>query len=342
MRLFWDEKQRAHRPAQEFFNGALHPAADRPERVDSILAALGGWEAPQERGETELLGALRAVHDPAYLSFLASAHAEWRAAGREGDALPYAFPIRRRPQELERIDARLGRYSYDTCTPVTEGTWDALLAGAATVLEALDAVLAGDHAFALTRPPGHHAGADYMGGYSYLNWAALAAVASGKRAAVLDLDYHHGNGTQDVLEGREGLSFASLHADPRTDYPFFWGHAEENGGNIRNWPLPRGTEADAYEAALDEACAWVAGRSPELLVVSFGADTWEGDPISHFRLKTEDYARLGQRLAALGLPTLVVMEGGYAVEALGANVAGFLSGFSLLHLGGAVAGSASR
>lgn len=327
MRLFWDEGQRAHRPAQEFFNGALHPAADRPERVDSILSAIGPTEALRAWQEAELLAELGKVHDPAYLSFLASAHAEWRAAGREGDALPYAFPVRRRPLALERIDARLGQYSYDTCTPVTEGTWPALLAGAATVLSALDAVLEGGHAFALTRPPGHHAGADYMGGYSYLNWAALAAVASGRRAAVLDLDYHHGNGTQDILAGREGLSFASVHADPRTDYPYFWGHAEESGGNIRNWPLPRGTEAEAYAAALDEACAWLAGQRPELLVVSFGADTWEGDPISHFKLRTEDYERLARRVAALGLPTLVVMEGGYAVEALGANVTGFLAGF---------------
>jgi acetoin utilization deacetylase AcuC-like enzyme len=241
--------------------------------------------------------------------------------------MPYAFPVRRRAFELERIDARLGQYSYDTCTPVAEGTWGALLAGTATVLGALDAVLGGDHAFALTRPPGHHAGADYMGGYSYLNWATLAAVGSGRRAAVLDLDYHHGNGTQDILAGREGVRFASLHADPKTDYPYFWGHAEEDGGNVRNWPLPRGTGLEGYDTALAEACEWLTESAPELLVVSFGADTWEGDPISHFELRTADYARLARRVTRLGLPTLVVMEGGYAVEALGDNVAGFLSGF---------------
>jgi acetoin utilization deacetylase AcuC-like enzyme len=326
MRCFWHEGQRAHRPSHEFFNGALHPAADRPERVDAILSAIGPVEEP-ERSKADLLAALGRVHDPAYLSFLASAHDEWRAAGREGDAFPYAFPVRRRALELQRIDARLGQYSYDTCTPVADGTWAALLAGTATVLGALDAVLGGHHGFALTRPPGHHAGADYMGGYSYLNWAALAVVASGKRTAVLDLDYHHGNGTQDIMAGREGHCFASLHADPSTDYPYYWGHAEENGGNVRNWPLPRGTSLAAYEQALDEACQWIAGQQPHLLVVSFGADTWEGDPISHFALRTADYRRLAERVAGLGLPTLVVMEGGYAVEALGANVAGFLSGF---------------
>jgi acetoin utilization deacetylase AcuC-like enzyme len=327
MRRFWHEGQRSHRPALEFFNGALHPAADRPERVDAILSALAPFEAPAERSEAELLAALGRAHDPAYLAFLASAHDEWRAAGREGDALPYAFPVHRRPRDLQRIDARLGQYSYDTCTPVTQGTWHALLAGTATLLGGLDAVMGGQHAFVLTRPPGHHAGADYMGGYSYLNWAAVAALGSGKRTAVLDLDYHHGNGTQDILAGREGLAFASLHADPRTDYPYFWGHAEENGGNVRNWPLPRGTSFESYDQALAEACSWVAEQRPELLVVSFGADTWEGDPISHFALRTADYCRLAARVAAVGLPTLVVMEGGYAVEALGANVQSFLGGF---------------
>ena len=326
MRIFWHEGQRAHRPGHEFFNGALYPAADKPERVDAILQAVGPVEAPAERSQAELLAALRQVHDPAYLAFLATAHDEWRAAGREGDAIPYAFPVRRRTLELERIDARLGQYSYDTCTPVAEGTWGALLAGTATVLSALDAVLGGDKALALTRPPGHHAGPDYMGGYSYLNWAALAAVASGRRTAVLDLDYHHGNGTQDIVQGRKALSFASIHADPRTDYPYFWGHAEESGGNVGNWPLPRGTDFQGYDRALAEACAWVGEQAPELLLVSFGADTWEGDPISHFKLRTDDYRKLACRVAGLGVPTLVVMEGGYAVEALGANVSGFLSG----------------
>jgi len=327
MRCFWHEGQRAHRPALEFFNGALHPAADKPERVDAILAAIDRTERPPALAPQELAAALGKVHDEGYLQLLASAHSEWLAAGREGDALPYAFPVHRRERQLERIDARLGAYSYDTCTPIAEGTWEALQAGASTLLGALGAVLGGDHGFALTRPPGHHAGRDYMGGYSYLNWAALAATASGRRTAVLDLDYHHGNGTQDILAGRAGLCFASLHADPRTDYPFFWGHAEENGGNVRNWPLPRGTMLEGYDQALAEACAWVGEQAPELLVVSFGADTWEGDPISHFQLRTGDYRRLAGRVAGLGLPTLVVMEGGYAVEALGANVAGFLSGF---------------
>jgi acetoin utilization deacetylase AcuC-like enzyme len=150
--------------------------------------------------------------------------------------------------------------------------------------------------------------------------------------AILDVDYHHGNGTQDVFYGRGDVFFASIHADPRTDYPFYWGHADEHGegegeGATLNLPLPRGTGWREYQPALERALEAVAGFGAELLVVSFGADTYAGDPISHFRLETADYAPMARRIAAAGLPTLVVMEGGYAVDALGANVAEFLSSF---------------
>ncbi|NJC04982.1 acetoin utilization deacetylase AcuC-like enzyme [Sphingomonas kaistensis] len=327
MRCFWDEAQRGHAPVSEFFNGALHPAADVVERIDSVLAAIGPVEAPPARPDAELIAAAGLAHSSDYLDLLRTAHDEWLAAGRSGDVLPYAFPLRRAPRDLQRIDARLGQHAYDTCAPIMGGTWDALLAGTGTLLAALDVAVAGSHAFALTRPPGHHAGPDYMGGYSYLNWAAIAALASGKRTAILDLDYHHGNGTQDIVTGREGVRFASLHADPATDYPYFWGSDAESGGNILNLPLPRGTVFAAYDEALARACEWLAEDQPELLVVSFGADTFEGDPISHFGIRTGDYVRLAARAAALGVPALILLEGGYAVDALGANVAAFLSGF---------------
>jgi acetoin utilization deacetylase AcuC-like enzyme len=334
MRCFWDERQRAHEPRLEFFNGGLHPAAEHPGRVDSILAAIGATEAPSDHGEAPLLR----VHPREYLDFVKSAFADWRAAGRDGDAIPYTFPVaRRRPLDLQRIDARLGRYSYDTSTPIAQGTWTASYWAAQTALSALEAVLGGEGAaFALCRPPGHHCGADYSGGYCYLSNAAIAAeaaLAAGKpRVAILDIDYHHGNGTQDVFYGRGDVFFASIHADPRTDYPFFWGHADETGegegeGATLNLPLPRGTELAAFEAALGQALERIAAFAPDLLIVSYGADTFEGDPISQFRLKTEDYPRLARRIASAGLPTLIVMEGGYAVDALGANVAAFLSGF---------------
>jgi acetoin utilization deacetylase AcuC-like enzyme len=174
-----------------------------------------------------------------------------------------------------------------------------------------------------------------MGGYCYLNSAAIAAeavVSVGKRVAILDIDYHHGNGTQDIFYARGDVFFASIHADPATDYPFYWGHADEIGegegkGATLNLPLPRGTTLGEFGRALDQALERIASFAPDLLICSYGADTFAGDPISYFSIETEDYAILARRIASVGLPTLIVMEGGYAVDALGRNVAEFLSGF---------------
>ncbi len=329
MRCFWDERQRAHAPASEFFNGKLHPAAEHQGRVETILAVIGDTEAPPDRGMQPLLR----VHSQIYLDLLRDAHGEWLAAGREGEVFPYTFPIvGRRPLDLARIDARLGQHSFDTSTPIGPGTWEACYWSAQTVLAALAAVLEGERsAFAFTRPPGHHAGRDYFGGYSYLNHAAIGAEAALRagclRIAILDVDYHHGNGTQDIFAGREDVFFASIHADPSTDYPFFWGHADESSANILNLPLPRGTSWNDYAPALTHAIDWLEKSEPDLLIVSYGADTHEDDPISYFKLKTGDYAPMARQIASMDLPTLIVMEGGYAVEALGANVAEFLSGF---------------
>jgi acetoin utilization deacetylase AcuC-like enzyme len=334
MRCFWDERQRLHAAAVELHNGAFMPFAEMVARADSVLAALGPILPARDHGDFPL----RAVHDPAYLDFLRAAWVDWRAAGRPGDAMGYAWPVvRRRPLDLARIDARLGLYSFDASTPVAEGTWQGAYWSAQTALTALDAVLAGDKAaFALCRPPGHHAGRNYMGGYCYLNSAAIAAeagIAAGRRrVALLDIDYHHGNGSQDIFYARGNVLFVSIHADPTTDYPFFWGHEDEAGegageGATLNLPLPRGTDMAGYAPALDRALDRVAAFAPDMLVCSYGADTFEGDPISHFALRTEDYTAIARRIAGLGLPTLIVMEGGYAVDALGANVAAFLSGF---------------
>ena len=334
MKCFWDERQRGHAPAGEFFNGAVHPAAEHPGRVDAILDAIGLVEMPDDLG----LEPIERVHSAEYIHFLRTAHDQWRTAGRDGDAFPYTFPVvQRRPLNLERIDALLGQYSFDTSTPIAEGTWEAAFWAAQTALAATEAVLGGERiAFALCRPPGHHCGADYLGGYSYLNNAAIAvdhAIGSGrKNVAILDVDYHHGNGTQDIFLHRADVLYVSIHADPVMDYPYYWGHADETGsgdgaGATLNLPLPRGTDWSRYEPALLVALERIAKHEPDLLIVSYGADTFEGDPISHFKLRTSDYEPMARRIAALGLPTAVVMEGGYAVDALGANVASFLSGF---------------
>ena len=334
MRMFFDDRQRAHAPTQELHNGGFTTYAEMPSRVDAILAALGPVETPADRGEAAIL----AVHSPAYVAFLKDAARLWREAGRTGDAIPYAFPIRgRRPLDLTRIDALIGAHSFDATTPITPDSWAASYGSAQSALAATQAVLEGDAAaFALCRPPGHHAGADYCGGYCHLNTAAIAAQAARDagvaRVAILDIDYHHGNGTQDIFYDRGDVFYASVHADPRTDYPFFWGHADETGdgegrGATLNLPLPHGTTIGAFRAAQTAALDAIAAFDPGLLVVSFGADTWEGDPISHFALTTPDYAVLAGDIAARGWPTAIVMEGGYAVEALGHNVDSFLRGF---------------
>lgn len=334
VRRFFSPRQLAHAPAQELHNGGFAPYAEVPARAEHILRAIGGAEEPTDHG----VAPIEAVHDPAYLRFLQDAPALWSAAGRPGDAIPYAFPIvGRRPLNLSRIDALLGRHAFDATTPITPATWDAACWSAQTALAATAAVLAGDRAaFALCRPPGHHAGFDYCGGYCHLNAAAVSAQAGRnfgvERVAIVDIDYHHGNGTQDLFWTRSDVFYASVHADPATDYPFYWGHADERGegageGTTLNLPLPQGIEMTAFRRAQAQALDAIAQFDPGLLVVSFGADTWKGDPISHFALETADYALLARDIAARGWPTVIVMEGGYAVAALGDNIASFLSGF---------------
>ena len=335
MKLFFDDRQTAHAPLRELHNGEWVPFAENVERPRAIVAALADWQPVRDFGSAPLL----AVHDADYLAFLERAHHDWLAAGRSGDAIGYTFPVvRRRRLALGRIDAELGAYSYDAGTPIAAGTWQSAYWSAQAALTALDHLAtSGDaHAFALCRPPGHHAGRDYMGGYCYLNNAAIAARAAQARGlgpvAILDIDYHHGNGTQDIFYADPDVYFASIHADPRTDYPFYWGHADERGegageGANLNLPLPRGTDGNSYRPALDTALAAIAGWGASFLIVSFGADTHSSDPISSFALEREDYGELAGAIAALGVPTLVLMEGGYAVGDLGLNVAAFLSGF---------------
>lgn len=331
---YFSDRQARHAPAMELQNGELVPHAECHARVDAIKSALPRIDMAQDHG----MAPIQAVHEAAYIDFLQRAHADWVAAGRPGDAFPYVFPIRgRRPLALARIDAELGQYAYDCGTPVAEGTWEAVYWNAQTALSGLDAVLAGTaSAFAFCRPPGHHAGRDYMGGYSYLNNAAIVAEHAlnngAKKVAVLDVDYHHGNGTQDIFYEREEVLTLSLHADPKNDYPFYWGHADETGagagaGYNRNYPMPRGTSWVAYKPNLLRAIDRVQAFQPDLLIVPYGADTYAGDPISFFSIETEDFTAMGATIAALDLPTLICMEGGYAVESLGANVAAFLKGF---------------
>ncbi|CAM8632654.1 AcuC Deacetylases, including yeast histone deacetylase and acetoin utilization protein [Comamonadaceae bacterium] len=344
MKTFYNHLHAQHQGKVEMFRGALVPCFEVPARADHVLAELqrrqlGAVLEPQAFEET----ALTAIHSPRYLNFLATAWDQWVAldpANADKDILPSVWPTRtfRTDIEPDNFAAKVGLYSYDAGTPFTSGTWVASRAGAHCALSAAQAVLAGDRAaFALSRPPGHHAGADFFGGYCFLNNAALAAQhlrnAGMHKVAVLDVDYHHGNGTQAIFYDRPDVYFASIHGDPRTEYPFYLGHADETGagaglGANLNLPLPRGTDYATWAQALETALAGIAKFGADALVVSLGMDTFEGDPISGFKLKTDNYLRIGERLAKAGLPTVFIFEGGYAVEEVGVNAVNVLQGFT--------------
>lgn len=334
MLTLYSENQSVHEPERELNNGEWMDFAESPARLESILANLDVTQPPQDFGIDLIL----AVHDAGYVNFLKTAHDQWLEQGRTGDAIGYAFPVRgRRPLKHDRIDAKLGQYGFDAGSPIAAGTWEAAYWSAQTALGALEEVASGraDKAFALCRPPGHHSGRDYYGGYCYLSNAAIiaqGAVAQGLGpVAVLDVDYHHGNGTQDIFYASGDVFFASIHADPKSDYPYFWGHADETGegdgeGATFNQPLPQGTTWSQYGPALDRALEAIARFDTKFLIVSYGADTFELDPISSFKLTTPDMQRIGARIAEARLPSVIVMEGGYRIDALGNNVESFLSG----------------
>lgn len=343
MRTIYNDRHALHHGKVEMFRGELVPCFEVPARADYVLRellerGLGAVEPPDAFDE----GVIARVHAPRYIAFLANAWNEWVAldpanAGR--DALPSYWPIRGFRCDVlpASFAARMGLFSYDAGTPLTAGTWEAARVGAACAWTAARRVLGGERAaFALTRPPGHHAGADFFGGYCFLNNAAIAAQAlrdaGVERVAVLDIDYHHGNGTQAIFYERADVQFTSLHGDPHTEYPYYLGYADERGegaglGFNRNLPLARGTGFAAWREALREALRGIAAFRPCALVVSLGLDTFEGDPIAGFTLATPDYLRIGEDLARAGLPTVFVFEGGYAVAAVGTNAVNVLDGF---------------
>jgi acetoin utilization deacetylase AcuC-like enzyme len=222
-------------------------------------------------------------------------------------------------------------------TSISEGTWEAARAAADVSLTGAELLKNGARsAFALCRPPGHHAARDLFGGYCFINNAAAAAQflrdGGAERVAILDVDFHHGNGTQDIFYERADVLFVSLHADPKDDFPYFSGYADETGGNAGtgftlNLPLPTGTSFETWQDALCIALARIEAFKADALIVSLGVDTFVNDPISSFRLSSPDFATYGRMIGAIGLPTLFVLEGGYAVEEIGVNVVNVLTGF---------------
>jgi acetoin utilization deacetylase AcuC-like enzyme len=353
MKTIYTPAHLAHAPAKEFLDGELVDVFEKPTRAELILTAvrdanLGQVLPPKDFG----LAPIQAIHSDDYLDYLQHAYALWLADGRGTNAVyPDTFW---KPQFLHRptkIGALAGIYSMDMSAPITGGTWHAAYQSAQVALTAAELVR--DHrsgdgeraAFALCRPPGHHADVSMAGGYCYLNNVAIAAEwlraaspppltgrGAGGGVAILDIDIHHGNGTQSIFYTRNDVLFVSLHGDPDWQYPYFLGGKDEVGegegtGYTLNYPLPKGTTNALFLDALNDACNRIGEYKPAYLLISLGADTFEADPLGGFALTSAAYAEIGARIAQLNLPTVFIMEGGYAIAQLGQNVANVLKGF---------------
>jgi acetoin utilization deacetylase AcuC-like enzyme len=339
MKTIFTERHNLQRVDTEFYRGKWVDAFEIPRRAELVLdavrqASLGPIIEPESFGLAPIL----AVHDANFVNFLSTIWADWVAEVGAIPAYPNIWPPRRtRMIPTRRPGAELGRYAVDMSSPVLEGTWEAARAAVDCALTGARLVDGGEKAaFALCRPPGHHSGRDYFGGYCFLNNAAIAAQyfrnSGAARVAVLDVDYHHGNGTQDIFYDRADVLTVSIHGDPVQEYPYYIGFADETGhgegaGFNLNFPLPWGSDFQAWGAALDKALDRIGNFAPDRLVVSLGVDAFEEDPISHFKLKSPDFLEIGRRIAGLNVPALFVMEGGYAIEAIGVNVVNVLTGY---------------
>lgn len=329
-----------HAPPHELLNGELVKAHETPDRAEIIHSALlranlGPIIPPRIFDNS----AIETVHDADYLHFLEHIYTQWVAEGGSPLAvLPDTVTTRHMDRKPTFPLALPGYYTSDLSAPIVEGTYAAAITSAQIALTGAALLAEGTYAaYALCRPPGHHASRDTYGGYSYLNNAAIAAnylcnQPSLSRVAILDIDYHHGNGTQQIFYTRNDVFTVSIHADPAYEYPYFIGFADEYGTGVGegynlNIPLAEGITNVPYLAALDRALEAIKHFGPNYVIVATGVDTFEADPIGEFMLTSEVYPLIGQRIATIGQPTLFVQEGGYAVDALGNNIVGLLQGF---------------
>jgi len=343
------DRHQTHDPQVETYLGLPVPANEVPARAEVIrdaLASDGGFHltGPTEHGTTPIL----AVHDPGLLRFLEAAWPEVERQRLDREFLVAdTYPTRAmfagmseavvaaRP-EPRAIGGRVGWWGLDSSNPIVAGTYDAARGAVDIALTAVDLVLGGETmAYGLCRPPGHHAAAAMAGGYCFFNNAAIAAqaivAATGERVAILDVDVHHGNGTQQIFWRREDALYVSLHADPIRLYPFFLGHADEVGegqgrGANLNLPMPLRADDATYLAALDRALERIAGEPGSIIVVSLGFDTFHLDPIGDLALTTAGYHEMGRRVASLGRRLVILQEGGYYLPALGDNALAWLRG----------------
>jgi acetoin utilization deacetylase AcuC-like enzyme len=345
MRVVYSPAHLDHDPKTETVMGAAIPAnevGERAERIRAALAADGGFpiSAPTDHG----VAPIASVHDEGLIRFLAEAWSDLLAQGVRRDAvIAEGFNARALTEgmsvsatEPSAISGRTGFWSFDTSTPLVAGTYAAARAAVDVALTAVDLVLGGEtSAYGLCRPPGHHAARSLYGGYCFFNNAAIAAEAivrtTGERVAVLDVDFHHGNGTQQIFWRRGDVLYVSLHGDPDRHYPYYLGRADETGegpgaGANLNIPLPAGTSDERYLAEVDRALEAIAMTPGSVVVVSLGFDTYRDDPLGDFTLTTAGYHEMARRVAGLGRRLVILQEGGYFRPALGDIARAWLRG----------------
>lgn len=337
MKLVFHESQRDHDPRHFLSSGAPKPNPEVPERVNRLLAGARAAKLEETAPEDAGLGPLAAVHTPEYLRFLSTIYPRWqRIPDASDEVIPNIHPDRRDVGYPASAVGQAGYHQADTACPISADTWESVYWSAQTAAHTARLVREGARAaYALSRPPGHHAFADLAGGFCFVNNSAVAAQtlrAAHERVAILDVDLHHGNGTQGIFYRRDDVLTVSLHADPARFYPFFWGNAGERGegpglGYNCNLPLPRKSGDDVFLEALETAIERIAAYAPGALVIALGLDAFEGDPLAGLTVSTEGFARIGERCAKIGLPTAIVQEGGYVCDALGDNLTSFMGGF---------------
>ena len=335
MKVVLSEDQTRHYPDSYIVNGLDHAYPESPERIEILLK--GALQARLELVDPPEYGleAIAKVHTPEYLEFLKNANRRWsRIADAAPDVPPNIRPTNRDGKYPASVLAQAGYHIADASAPITADTWACAKRSAHSAIHATELVLAGEPmAFALCRPPGHHAGADIAMGFCYLNNSAIAAQhLLKKHKTVLDVDLHHGNGTQMIFYQRPDVLTVSLHADPVRFYPFFWGHAGERGegaglGYNLNLPLPRYSGNDEFLAALEKALERIEAFAPDAIVIALGLDAFEGDPYAGLCITTEGYGLIGKAIRnKMVCPTVIVQEGGYLCAELGENLTQFLTG----------------
>ncbi len=331
-----------HRPQWEIFNGERKPHQDTPQRAQVILEELShcGFADIQVSRANEILPIVSQVHDQDYLGFLdETSQLANRQATRDSDPNKAIYPTIHPYVSYARASnsiSKRGQHVFDTYTPIMKNTYEVAVDSAGVAIAGAMLLRGGEPlVYSLNRPPGHHALKGMAGGMCYLNNTAIAAsylkAQEDKKIAILDIDIHHGNGTQDIYYEDPEVLVINIHVDPIFKFPHFTGYTDERGscaghGMNHNFPLPMGTNNQLYEETAAKALEIIRDFQPEYLLVSAGFDTHENDPIGAFKLTTPYYEELGRHIRGLDMPTLVVQEGGYATQNLGLNVVSFLKG----------------